>query len=133
MFNFFWHVTTFRGDLGGEYDHPTTQPPLAVNMRGGSVGGLHWAWCRCAGNAHLCQRSKPWRHQRGGVVGAISWSEYNTTQYNTIQYNTIHTRARARKPLIKGQETVLIGRKKEDMRALIVGGTKIFSFHIGMS
>lgn len=21
-------VTTFRGDLGGEYDHPTTQPPL---------------------------------------------------------------------------------------------------------
>lgn len=33
----------FRGDLGGEYDHPTTQPPLAVNRRGGSVVGLHWA------------------------------------------------------------------------------------------
>lgn len=49
--------------------------------------------------------------------------QYNTMQYNTIQYNT-HTRACAQ-AVDKRSETVLIGRKKEDMRALIVGGTKI--------
>lgn len=37
----------------------------------------------------------------------------NTIQYNAMQYNTIqYTHTRARKPLIKGQETVLTGRKK---------------------
>ena len=45
-------------------------------------------------------------------------------QCNTIQHNT-HTHACAQ-AVDKRSETVLIGRKKEDMRALIVGGTKIF-------
>ena len=49
----------------------------------------------------------------------------NTIQYNTIQYNTMQYTHACARAVDKRSETVLIGRKKEDMRALIVGGTKI--------